>query len=147
MKKVTSEPSSLPASAENAERGISRRAFLKGTAGFVLLCGSGFGLHGLAEAASAPEEKNAGPRLRDGLKILRNGNGAEIAYGGETCFYVNEKGLELLSLADGRHSFNEMIRAAGLEENAEPAADFFLTLGQAGYLQGRLEVSRFAVIM
>ena len=67
MKKVTSEPSSLPASAENAERGITRRAFLKGTAGFVLLCGSGFGLYGLNEAAKASEEENVG---------------AEIAYGG-----------------------------------------------------------------
>ncbi|MBR4500680.1 MAG: hypothetical protein IKP22_02135 [Clostridia bacterium] len=147
MKKVTSEPSSLPASAENAERGITRRAFLKGTAGFVLLCGSGFGLYGLNEAAKASEEENVGPRLRDGFKIIRTENGAEIAYGGETCFTVNEKGLELLSLADGGHTLEEVIRAAGLEENAGPAADFFLTLGQAGYLQNRLEVSKFAVIM
>ena len=146
MKKVTGEPSSLPVSDENAERGITRRAFLKGTAGFVLLCGAGFGLHGLAEDA-APEENDAGPRLKDGLGIIRNENGAEIVYGGETCFYVNEKGLELLSLADGRRSFNDIIRAAGLEKNADPAADFFLTLGRAGYLQGRLEVSKFADVM
>ncbi len=147
MKKMTGEPSSLPASAENAERGITRRAFLKGTAGFVLLCGTGFGLHGLAEAAAAPDEKTVGPRLRDGFRIIRTENGAEIAYNGETCFIVNEKGLELLRLADGRHTLEEVIRAAGLEENAGPAADFFLTLGQAGYLQNRLEVSKFAVIM
>ena len=146
MKKVTGEPSSLPVSAENAERGISRRAFLKGTAGFVLLCGSGFGLHGLAETA-ATEDETAGLRLRDGLKIVRNENGAEITYNGETCFIVNEKGLELLRLADGRHSFEEVICAAGLKENAGPAEDFFLTLGRAGYLLGRLEVSRFAVVM
>lgn len=147
MKKVTGEPSSLPVSAENAERGITRRAFLKGTAGFVLLCGSGFGLHALADAAAAPEGKNVGPRLKDGFKIVRTESAAEITYGGETCFIVNEKGLELLSLADGRHSLEEVIRAAGLDENAGPAADFFLTLGQAGYLQNRLEVSKFAVVM
>ena len=146
MKKVTSEPSSLPASAENAERGITRRAFLKGTAGFVLLCGSGFGLHGLAEAAVS-EEKNIGPKLRDGFRIVRKENGAEITYGGETCFIVNEKGLELLEMADGRHTLEDMIVAAGLEKNAEPAADFFLTLDRAGYLQDRLEVSKFAAII
>ncbi len=146
MKKESKKSSSPADPAGIVGQGITRRDFLKGTAGFVLLCGAGFSLRGLAETSPSAEAA-VGPRLRDGLRIVQTENGAEVTYGGGTCFAVNEKGLELLKMADGRQTLQDMIRDAGLEKDPEPAVDFFLTLGRAGYLADRLEVSKVAVIM
>lgn len=142
-------PPSAPASPGAEKRGISRRTFLKGTAGFVLLCGSGFGLRALADvtsAADAPAETGeiAGPRLREEMEILETADGAEVRYGGETCFTVNRDGLTLLELADGNRTLDEIIRLSGMAGDPEPVVDFFLTLGQAGYLTRRLEVNKVA---
>ena len=139
-------PPSAPDSPGAGKRGISRRTFLKGTAGFVLLCGSGFGLRALLDTADLPAEtyEAAGPRLREEMEILETADGADIRYGGETCFTVNRDGLTLLELADGNRTLDEIIRLSGMSGDPEPAADFFLTLGQAGYLARRLEVNKVA---
>ena len=132
------------------KRGISRRTFLKGTAGFVLLCGSGFGLlRALAETADVPEEKNEalGPLIRQELEIVKTADGAEVLYGGETCFKVNGDGLKLLEMADGKKTLGEIIRLSGMAEDPEPVVDFFLTLGEAGYLTHRLEVNKVASVV
>ena len=47
MKKQGKELASAAEASCREKAGITRRAFLKGTAGFVLLCGSGFGLGGI----------------------------------------------------------------------------------------------------
>ena len=54
--------------------------------------------------------------------------------------------LQLLKLADGNNTLEEIIRDCGMTSNAESVADFFLTLGQAGYLTARLEVNKIAVV-
>ena len=131
------------------ERGISRRAFLKGTAGFVLLCGSGFGLQALADAADVFDDKEEafGPQVRGEMKIVKTAEGADVTFGGETCFTVNGDGLTLLEMADGSRSLEEIIRLSGMAGSPEPVVDFFLTLGQAGYLTHRLEVNKVASVV
>lgn len=145
MKKTEKEFSSISASGERTERGITRREFLKGTAGLVILLGTGFRLNGIAELLET-DEIPVGPKLREELSIIKTSEGANVIYDGQTCFTVNEDGLQLLKLADGNNTLEEIIRDCGMTSNAEPVADFFLTLGQAGYLTARLEVNKIAVV-
>ena len=145
MKKTQKEFSSIPVPANSKDKGITRRQFLKGTAGLVLLLGSGFRLNGIAELID-PEKIPVGPELREELSVVKTEEGADVIYEGQTCFTVNGDGLRLLELADGDHTLEEIIRISGMNSNAEPVADFFLTLGQAGYLTARLEVNKIAVV-
>ena len=145
MKKQGKELASAAETSCREKAGITRRAFLKGTAGFVLLCGSGFGLGGILADTRAEEETPVGPQLIKALSIKEEASGAVVTAGGETCFTVNQAGARLLQLADGRRTLNEIILASGLEEEAEAVADFFLALGAAGYLTARLEVNKVAV--
>jgi hypothetical protein len=119
MKRPKNGPSaSLPPSGGSREIRMTRRSFLKGTAGFVLLCGAGFGAPGLVSAASdAPAP--VGPQLVDGLRISDEPSGARVTAAGLTCFTVNEAGKELLQLADGTHTLEEIIRLSGLSGQAE----------------------------
>ncbi len=145
MKKTEKEFSSISGFSGDEKRGITRREFLKGTAGLVLLLGSGFNLNGITELAE-PETIPIGPQLRDELTVVATTEGARVDYAGETCFTVNKEGLQLLSLADGDHTLEEIIHNSGMASNPEAVADFFLTLGEAGYLSARLEVNKIAVI-
>ena len=124
---------------------MTRREFLKGTAGFVILCGLGFGMPELSQALT--QETVVGPLLKDGLRLVPTGDGAEIRFHGETCFTVNAAGAQLLKLADGSYTLQDMTTLAGLSGQEEAVADFFITLGQAGYLQNRVEVNKIAVCM
>ena len=126
------------------EKGITRREFLKGTAGLMIALGSGVTLKGLADVID-PEKPPVGPQLREELKIVRTAGGAEAVYAGQTCFTVNEDGLRLLTLADGRHTLEEIIRQSGMAANANGVFDFFQVLGDAGYLTAILEVNKIEV--
>ena len=146
MKKSEKEFFPISSSDGGKTKGITRREFLKGTAGFVLLCGSGFALKGLAEIAE-PERIPVGPEIREELEIIGTSDGASVNVGDELCFTVNEPGLKLLKMADGTRTLNEIIEESGMAENAEPVADFFIALGEAGFLTARLEVKKIAVIL
>ena len=126
------------------EKGITRGEFLKGTAGLMLALGSGITLKGLAETF-APEEAPVGPQLREELEIVKTAGGAKAVYDGQTCFTVNEEGLRLLRLADGRHTLDEIIRKGGMAGKVDSVFDFFQMLGDAGYLTAILEVNRIDV--
>ena len=79
-------------------------------------------------------------------KVLMNAKyNADAAANGDNA--VNAAGAELLRLADGRNRLDEIARKAGLEEQVEDVAQFYLTLGNAGYLENRFEVNLIAVEM
>ena len=129
---------------------MTRRDFLKGAAAFVLSCGLGFGLYKDANESAGSDmagSRTVGPLLKRGLTISPNGSGASVSFSGLDCFTVNAAGAELLRLADGRSSLNEIARKAGLEAQMEDVAQFYLTLGNAGYLENRFEVNLIAVEM
>ena len=121
---------------------MTRREFLKGTAGFVVACGGGFGLSKLGKLLEPSPADAVGPMLREDLTLVPGLSGAEVRHDGVLCFTVNEAGLRLLRLADGRRTFDTMLKRAALSEQRVAAADFFLTLGTAGYLRNRFEVSK-----
>ena len=126
------------------EKGITRREFLKGTAGLTLALCSGVTLGSLADAVG-PEEAPVGPQLREELEIVKTAEGAKAVYNGQTCFTVNEEGLQLLRLSDGRHTLDEIIRKCGMETSVDSVFDFFQMLGDAGYLTAILEVNKIDV--
>ena len=109
---------------------MTRRDFLKGTAGFVLLLGAGFPLARLHSLWKAAPENAVGPLLVDGLDLLPAPSGFEVIYQGKTCFIVNSTGAKLLRFANGRYTL-----------------DFYITLSKAGYLQNRVEVNKVAAEM
>ena len=124
---------------------MTRRDFLKGTAGFVLLLGAGFPLVKLRSLWAATPETAVGPLLADGLDLLPAASGFEVIYQGKTCFIVNDAGAKLLRLANGRYTLEDIIRRTGMEEQSEAVADFYIALSKAGYLQNRVEVNKVAV--
>lgn len=130
---------------------MNRRDFLKGAGAFVVLCAAGWKvlprLAGKAEAIEAASgapghtvETAVGPLLVTGLTAEHTDAGANIKYRGETLFTVNDMGLRLLELADGKRTLDGIIEEAGAVGVSADAARFFVTLGQAGYLQNRVEV-------
>ncbi len=124
---------------------LTRREFLKGAAGFALVCGAGFGVSGLAKLFRPAPENAVGPLLADGLELLPLSDGAEVSYQGVTCFTVNDAGARLLRLANGRNTLEEIVARTGMESQAGAVADFYITLGKAGYLRNRVEVNKIAV--
>ena len=129
---------------------MTRRDFLKGAAAFVVSCGLGFSLYRDAHESAGsdlPGTGTVGPMLKRGLTVTPDQSGAAVSFSGLDCFTVNAAGAELLKLADGRHRLDEIARKAGLEAQMEDVAEFYLTLGNAGYLENRFEVNLIAVEM
>ncbi len=121
---------------------MTRREFLQGAAGFALICGAGFGVSGLSKLLRPAPENAVGPLLVDGLDLLPLPDGAEVSYRGVTCFTVNGAGARLLRLANGRNTLEAIVARTGMEARAEAVADFYITLGKAGYLRNRVEVNK-----
>lgn len=121
---------------------MTRREFIKGTAAFLLLCAAGWKSLPQLETALRPTAETAvGPLLVEGLELLPVAEGADVLKEGLLLFQVNSTGLQLLQLADGTSSLGQIIERVGASAFATDAAMFFVTLGEAGYLQNRVEVS------
>lgn len=120
---------------------MDRRDFLKGAGAFVLLCAAGWkGLTELEKSLTPTVDTAVGPLLERGLELTPTLKGADVTFGGQLMFQVNEAGAKMLRLADGGHSLDRIIKEAGMEHAANDASLFFVTLGRAGYLQNRVEV-------
>ena len=122
---------------------MTRREFLKGTAGLILLCGTGFGLKKLDKVLSSSVEDAVGPKLDADLNILQLGSEAEAYLNGKLVFRANDVGAKLLRLADGSRTLEQIIDAAECRGTAGDCVSFFVTLGKAGYLENRIEVNQF----
>lgn len=122
---------------------MTRREFLKGTAGFLVVCGAGFGVNRLKKALAPSVENAVGPKLDSDLDILQLGGETEAYLDGQLVFRANAVGGKLLRLADGSRTLEQIIEAAGCQQTAGDCANFFITLGKAGYLENRIEVNQF----
>ena len=120
---------------------MNRRDFLKGTAGLVIACGLGFGQNALSDALE--DFCCVGPKLDAGLTLSATSGGADVYRAGALAFQVNQPGARLLRMADGTHTLAEMAAALG---NEYDTAMFFVTLGKAGYLRNRVEVSVYETV-
>lgn len=126
---------------------MERRSFVQGAFGLVVLVAGG----GLAACSAAPgvelsadfvtpevaaTSSAKGPVMVAGIKLVRTGENEVHGYYGDThLFSVDAQGEELVRMADGTRTIDDL--AASLSLPADPAdvASFFVTLGQAGYLQ------------
>jgi len=120
---------------------MKRRDFLKGAAGLVIACGLGFSLDKLTRLFAPAADDAVGPLLVEGLTIETVSQGANVYSKGLLAFQVNHSGARLLKYADGSRKLERIIALAHCQEEAGAAAAFFITLGQAGYLQNTIEVN------
>ena len=128
---------------------VERRSFLQGAFGFVALatlCVAGAG-----GRASAPEgyttvdvprpEAARGPVMVGGIELIAGQDVVQAWHGDTHLFDVDAIGAELVRLADGSLSIDELASATGTELNAADVASFFVSLGQAGYLANTVFVN------
>lgn len=90
-------------------------------------------------------DQAVGPMVMRALSFRQTETGFEAGYEGEKVLETNEAGYALMKLADGSHSLDELIRQDITGASPEEIADFFLLLGQAGWLENRLEVTKYVV--
>ncbi|MBR2835832.1 MAG: hypothetical protein IKE43_09045 [Coriobacteriales bacterium] len=151
---------------------MERREFVKNTFGLVLLAASaGLGILGAESALAAdvvsaeskilfttPAVKDAeaaeGPVIQSGIELvaLANEKGANTfvgRYRATELFTVDKMGVLLISLADGTHTLEDMAQKMSKEfgqaVNPADVAMFFITLGQAGYLQNKVLVNLYEI--
>lgn len=132
---------------------MERRAFVQGAFGLVALVVAG-GVASLSkrggvdtvEAYVTPEvsdlEHAVGPVMEAGIRLEPQGGGVVHGLHGPTkLFSVDEQGAELISLADGSLALDELAASLGTPARVADVASFFVTLGQAGYLQNTVLVN------
>lgn len=128
---------------------MERRTFVKGAFGFVALATLGVaGAHvasevprGFVTAAIEAPEAALGPVMAAGIELVPNGDVVEGRFGDTHLFNVDSLGAELIRLADGSLSIDELASAASTELKAADVASFFVDLGQAGYLANTVLVN------
>lgn len=131
---------------------MERRTFVQGTFGLAALVLAG-GLTSVAISQVGDEpgdfvtpetvspEFADGPVMASGIRLTEKDGSAQGYYGDTHLFSVDERGAQLIRLADGSLTIDEL--AASLDDSVAPAdvASFFVTLGQAGYLQNTVLVN------
>ena len=124
---------------------LTRRQFLKAAGGsaLALTVFQCFRLSG--GSGNNPEITWTGPKVRDGLSYQEDGEYIQAFYKGEPVLITDPSGMELMKMADGSRSLDELMRVDMTGAEKEAIADFFLTLGQSGWLDNRLEVYKYAV--
>ena len=128
---------------------MERRTFVKGAFGFVAL--ATLGVVGAAVGANAshtsfvtapiPDVESArGPAVAAGIELVQDGQVVHGMYGNTHLFNVDATGAELVRLADGSRTIDELAGAGGQLKPAD-VASFFVELGQAGYLANTVLVN------
>lgn len=138
---------------------MDRRTFVKNAFGLVVLTAfSGAGVLGASGCSARPRdpyfmtpaigepEDAVGPLLMAGIGLVELPESGRVAayYDDTELFNVDAAGAQLITLADGRRTIDEIaVEAAALGCQCAPVdvALFFSSLGQAGYLRNRVLVS------
>ena len=145
---------------------MERRTFVKGAFGLVVVAaGVGLGLAGaqgddadtgvgtiLFETPEAALLESAkGPAMLAGIRLVEHEGSSELSgyFEGVELFSVNPIGAALIGLADGSRTIDELAAQAadlmGRPVEAVDVASFFVTLGQAGYLQNTVLVNLYEI--
>jgi len=124
---------------------MDRRTFLKSAGGLVVFGLAGALMQSDSRTGSAgnslPGKTPVGPVLRKDISLQKTPEGAQAYYQRLHIFDVDTDGAKFLALADGAHTIDDIAARTGKRKEAADVALFFVTLGQAGYLQNRVEVS------
>ena len=124
---------------------LTRRQFLKAASGAALYLAVFRTMDLLSGKPDGQEAAWTGPRVREGLSYREDGESITAYYDGEPVLITNRSGMKLMEMADGSRSLEELMRFEETGKEREAIADFFLSLGQAGWLSNRLEVYKYAV--
>lgn len=132
---------------------MERRTFVQGAFGLVALVLAG-GVTALkrGDVSSVPVtfvtpsvvdlECAVGPVMEAGICLKPQGDGVIGGFYGDTeLFSVDERGAELIRLADGSLALDELAAALGGSVRVADVASFFVTLGRAGYLANTVLVN------
>lgn len=119
---------------------MERRTFIQVVAG----ASAAFGLLGFAAVQDwfllTGKDDLVGPRLIAGLRAEPDADTYALYHDDQLVFRVNEPGARLLSLADGSTPFETIMARTDLG-TSEDIAYFFVSLGEAGYLEQQVQVS------
>lgn len=131
---------------------MERRTFVQGAFGLAALVLAG----GLASVTAQQHDDEAGvfvtpevasPELADGpvmaagIRLVEADGNTQGYYGDLHLFTVDERGAQLIRLADGNLTLDELADALDDDVAAVDVASFFVTLGKAGYLQNTVLVN------
>ena len=128
---------------------MERRTFIAGTFGLVSLAALGaVGLCDVPKASSNVVTQAAndllaapGPAMVPGIELMQVGETTQGWYGKTHLFDVDAVGAELIRLADGSLSIDELAHATSVELKPADVASFFVALGQKGYLANTVLVN------
>ena len=132
---------------------MERRTFVRGAFGLVALVTAGglvarqnAGLVTRDEVFVTPEvdspELADGPVMAAGIRLVPQDDGIVHGfYDDVRLFAVDECGAELVRLADGSRTIDDLAASLGQAVHPADVASFFVTLGQAGYLQNTVLVN------
>ena len=128
---------------------MERRTFIRGVFGFAALTT----MAGVCASAAptlrcsyvTPSVQNpelcVGPAMQAGIELYDEGETTRGMCAGTHLFNVDATGAELIRLADGSMSLDELASAASTPVNPADVASFFVALGQAGYLANTVLVN------
>jgi len=131
---------------------MERRTFIQGAFGLVVLAagasvGTFFAGAGAKDNAGfvtptveAPEAA-AGPVMQPGIELSKAADNTIASYNGQELFVVDETGAELVRLADGSLTMDEIAACVSTPVATADVAEFFVSLGKAGYLQNEVYVN------
>lgn len=130
---------------------MERRSFLRGAFGLAVLAVGGLAALSTTQDKSddgfvtpdvALAESVEGPVMAAGIRLVPDSEGSVHGYFGDTLlFNVDEQGAELMRLADGSMTIDELASALSIPAKPADVASFFVTLGQAGFLQNTVLVN------
>lgn len=131
---------------------MERRTFVQGAFGLVVLgVGGGIGAHLATQPAEdgrfvTPEvpspEAAEGPVMAAGIELAPAGDGSVHGVAeGVHLFTVDKIGAQLMRLADGSRTIDDLAALIDVTVSVADVASFFVTLGQAGYLANTVMVN------
>ena len=72
--------------------------------------------------------------MREGIQLVPDGDVVRGEAGGVHLFNVDALGADLIGLADGTRTIDELAASVASEPTPADVASFFVALGKAGYL-------------
>ena len=128
---------------------MERRTFIRGAFGLAALAAMG-GVRSASVAGAgrsyvtptvADPQLCPGPVMQAGIELLDEGDAVRGMYGTTHLFSVDATGAELIRLADGTMTLDQLANALPTPVDPADVAGFFVALGQAGYLANTVLVN------
>ena len=79
--------------------------------------------------------------MQPGIELSKAADNTIASYNGQELFVVDETGAELVRLADGSLTLDEIAACVSTPVATADVAEFFVSLGKAGYLQNEVYVN------